>query len=165
MMSEIITKDVHRDLLLKMIKEFGVKYPSELVGSTNKLINFLFKGDLREFYKKTNTKPYVITNNNLTMCIDDVIISTLHLPNGFLKGEVHLGNFVWYSQGSNYSVKVFARPYTSKIDGQKKWRVMGVCGDYGFGYAFISQKNTIGVRGRTQIYKQIIEQYQLNNYE
>jgi hypothetical protein len=48
--------------------------------------------------------------------------------------------------------------------GQELRRVAGTCGDHGFGYSFISQRNKIGKRGRAQIFKQIIEKYNLKNY-
>jgi hypothetical protein len=48
--------------------------------------------------------------------------------------------------------------------GQKIWRVVGQSGDYGFGYSFITKRNTLGKRARTQIYNQIIDKYDLQEY-
>jgi hypothetical protein len=49
-------------------------------------------------------------------------------------------------------------------NGQKMWRVVGTDGDKGFDYWWITKKNTLGVRHRTQIYKQIIDRFNLNDY-
>jgi hypothetical protein len=48
--------------------------------------------------------------------------------------------------------------------GQKIWRVVGQSGDYGFGYSFITKKNTLGKRARRQIFQQVIDKYGLNSY-
>ena len=66
----------------------------------------------------------------------------------------------------NFKVNtILSIPFKS-INGQELRRVIGRSGDYGFGdsYAGISKRNTIGKRGRTQIFKQIIEKYKLNSY-
>ena len=48
--------------------------------------------------------------------------------------------------------------------GKKTWRVVGSSGDHGFGYPWISRRNTLGKRARLQIFKQIINKYNLNFY-
>ena len=57
-----------------------------------------------------------------------------------------------------------AHIYPHSVNGQKMWGVIGTSGDSGFGYWWIANKNTLGLRHRTQIYKQIIERFKLNDY-
>jgi hypothetical protein len=49
--------------------------------------------------------------------------------------------------------------------GKIMWRVVGTSGDSGFGYGFISTRNTLGKRARMQIFKQIIDKYKLDSYK
>jgi hypothetical protein len=42
--------------------------------------------------------------------------------------------------------------------------VVGTSGDSGFGYSFINKRNTLGKRARQQIFKQIIDKYNLQKY-
>jgi hypothetical protein len=161
-MEKMITKDKHKKILLSSIERNGLGYTTKLVGGISPILNILSDGKTKDFYKLGFTKPYEIVNGE--MYIDDLIIDTLHLSSGLLKDEIFLGKFNWCSGGMKYCVTVNARPIISRISGLKIWRVIGLCGDWGFGYVYINKKNTIGVRGKTQIYKQIIEQYQLNSY-
>jgi hypothetical protein len=50
------------------------------------------------------------------------------------------------------------------INEQNYWKVVGIGGSYGFGYGFISKKETLGKRNRQQIFKQIIDKYNLQQY-
>jgi len=42
--------------------------------------------------------------------------------------------------------------------------VVGTSGDSGFGYGFINKRNTLGKRYRQQIFKQIIDKFELGDY-
>jgi hypothetical protein len=44
------------------------------------------------------------------------------------------------------------------------WRVVGTSGDSGFGYGYLTKKQTLGVRHRTQIYNQILDKYDWRKY-
>jgi hypothetical protein len=44
------------------------------------------------------------------------------------------------------------------------WKVVGTSGSHGFGYAFITKRETLGVRYRQQIFKQILDKYDLKKY-
>jgi hypothetical protein len=54
------------------------------------------------------------------------------------------------------------RPH--RLHDQTYYKVLGASGDSGFGYSFITKKNTLGVRYRQQIFKQIIDKYDLSKY-
>jgi len=94
--------------------------------------------------------------------IDDSIVSSLDLPKtDNLSLEKILGKFKWTSGGTNYefTARLYPLDYAS---GKKMWRVAGTSGDYGFGYSFITKKNILGRRARMQIFKQIIDRYNLD---
>jgi hypothetical protein len=83
----------------------------------------------------------------------------------YSKKEKELGNFVFGSK--NYlRYQLTARLYTgiTSRNGQQFFKVVGVSGDSGFGYGFITKRNTLGKRVRTQIFQQIIDKYDLNSY-
>jgi hypothetical protein len=42
-----------------------------------------------------------------------------------------------------------------------RYRVVGTSGDFGFGYSFITKRNTLGKRNRQQIFSQIMDKYGL----
>lgn len=44
------------------------------------------------------------------------------------------------------------------------WHAVGVSGSYGIGYSYISKQETMGKKIRLQIFKQIIDRYNLNEY-
>jgi protein involved in ribonucleotide reduction len=101
------------------------------------------------------------------MYIDDLIIQSLGLPiNTRIRNqeEVLLGDFRWGSKGSNYKFTARASSFISQKNGQKLWRVVGASGDYGFGYSFIPTRNILGKRARKQIFDQIINKYNLQQY-
>jgi hypothetical protein len=102
----------------------------------------------------------------MTFYIDDLIVQMHGFKDDNLlpfKNSKILGDFSYGSK--NYiSYKFTAHIYPHSVNGQKMWGVIGTSGDSGFGYWWIENKNKLGVRYRTQIYKQIIERFKLNDY-
>lgn len=155
------------DLVRELVKKSGFKTASDVLGGTANLINILFDGDMMKYYEETGFKPIRITDDGTNMYIDDLIISSFGLEpkgSGVFGKEIYLGDFSWKSGGFNYKFTANIRPFVSQINGQKLWRVVGTSGDSGFGYGFINKRNTIGKRGRTQIFKQIIDKYNLSEF-
>ena len=137
----------------------------KLLGGVNNLLK-IFNNDLKEFYKSTGFVPYKFDSTGENMFIDNLLIELLNLEDTWNKKEKILGDFRWTSGGMNFKVNtILSSPFKSII-GQELRRVIGRSGDYGFGdsYAGISKRNTIGIRGRRQIFKQIIEKYNLDSY-
>jgi hypothetical protein len=135
----------------------------KLLGGVNNLLK-IFNNDLKEFYKSTGFVPYKFDSTGENMYIDNLLIESLNLEDSWNKKEKKLGDFRWTSSGINYTFTAHATsPFKSHL-GQELRRVAGTCGDHGFGYSFISQRNKIGKRGRAQIFKQIIEKYNLKSY-
>ena len=166
---KIIIRDELVNNLRDQIKTLGVSEVCKLIGGGETLLKVAFNGDLKEFYKSTGFVPYKFDSTGENMYIDNLLIESLNLDdvsNQRYDSGKKLGDFRWTSGGMNYKVNtILSSPFKS-INGQELRRVIGRSGDSGFGdsYAGISKKNTIGKRGRTQIFKQIIEKYKLNSY-
>lgn len=140
----------------------------KLLGGVNNLLK-IFNNDLKEFYKSTGFVPYKFDSTGENMYIDNLLLESLNLDdvsNQRYDSGKKLGDFRWTSGGMNYKVNtILSSPFKS-INGQELRRVIGRSGDSGFGdsYAGISKRNTIGIRGRKQIFKQIIEKYNLESF-
>ncbi len=98
------------------------------------------------------------------MYIDELLIQSLNLKDTWTGHEKILGNFRWTSGGVDYKFTVYMSKSFFSHNGQELRRVTGSSGDHGFGVHWITKRNTIGKRGRTQIFKQIIEKYNLKSY-
>lgn len=111
-------------------------------------------------------KAFMITNNGMAMYIHDAVLKSLQtyaLPNNNRKKEILLGDFVWKSAGMNYKFTAYVRPLKSNNEETEWWKVIGNSGDSGFGFFWLTKRNTIGKRGRQQIFKQIINRFDLNS--
>ena len=164
---KILNESKIKDQLKQSIEDNGLSDTIQYVGGVDNLLKLLYDSDIIKFYEETGFTPVKITENGMNMYIDDLIIQSLGLPiNTRIRNqeEVLLGDFTWGSRGTNYKFTARARLFVSQNNGQKLWRVIGTSGDYGFGYSFINKRNTIGKRGRTQIFKQIIDKYNLQQY-
>jgi len=159
---KIIIRNELVNNLRDQIKTLGVGEVVKLVGGVDTLLKVTFNGDLNEFYKTTGYVPYKFDSTGENMYIDEMLIQSLNLEDVYSGKK--LGDFRWTSGGMNYKViTIVSKPFKNQ-SGQELRRVIGRSGDSGFGYSFISKRNTIGKRGRTQIFKQIIEKYKLNSY-
>ena len=165
---QILKENAFKDDVKQSIKDNGLLDTIKYVGGVDNLVKILYDSDIMTYYKDTGFTPVKITEDGMNMYIDDLIIQSLGLEaKTFSRGkelEVSLGDFNWNSKGSNYKFTARARLFVSQNNGQKLWRVIGTSGDYGFGYSFINKRNTIGKIGRTRIFKQIIDKYNLQQY-
>lgn len=113
----------------------------------------------------TPLEPYRISSEP-NLYIDDTVVQLLGLSYAPFGGglEKELGNFYWEERaGIKYKFTAYLRRMEF-ASGKIEWRVVGQSGDYGFGYSFISQRNTLGKRARMQIFKQIIDKYNLDGF-
>jgi hypothetical protein len=155
------------DLVKELIKTSGLKTASDTLGGIDSLVKIAFDGDIMKYYEEMGFKPIRITDDGMNMYIDELIVNTFGLEpkgSGVFKNEINLGDFTWKSGGMNYRFTASLMPRVDSKTGQKSWRVVGISGDSGFGYGFITQRNTIGKRGRAQIFKQIIDKYNLGQF-
>ena len=162
-----------QDKLNAIANKYGVKFATKVVGGIDTYIKIMHDGDLSNFYKKSKLTPYHLSDNKMTLYIDDFIVQHYGFEDDRFvakeKGKL-LGDFR-YGTKDHMCYKFTAHicphflngePYF--FNGQKMWRVVGTSGDSGFGYWWIPKKYTLGVRKRMQIYTQIIERFKLNDY-
>ncbi len=153
-----------KDKLKTIADNFGLDYAFRAVGGMDKYVRIFFDGDLKKFYQESGVEPYRISSEP-NLFIDDLIVQMLDLPDTqYSRKEKSLGGFYWTSGGIKYSftARLYLVEYSS---GKIMWRVVGTSGDSGFGYGFISTRNTLGKRARMQIFKQIIDKYKLDSYK
>lgn len=156
-----------QEKLSEIANKFGVSSAVKAVGGLERYVKLMHNGDLKLFYGQSKLLPYKMSKDGMSLYIDDLIVQ-LH---GFedrrfstIRGSKKLGDFR-YGSKDYLSYRFTAEIYPMKMEnGQKMWRVVGTSGDSGFGYGFITKRNTLGVRHRTQIYKQIIDRFKLNDY-
>jgi hypothetical protein len=158
---KIIISEDKLEKVQELIQNQGTETVIKLMGGPQNLLR-LFGGDLKMYYEYTDYVPYKINSTGEIMYIDELLIQTLNLDTA--GKEKNLGNFKWTSGGMNYRITAYVTPPIIINTGQELRRVVGISGDSGFGYSFITKRNTIGKRGRAQIFKQIIEKYNLNSY-
>jgi hypothetical protein len=95
------------------------------------------------------------------------LVEKLKLKDGkfMSRDEKELGDFRFGTK-DNMMYKFTARLFPTQLvlHNQPYYKVVGLSGDSGFGYGFISQKNILGLRHRQQIFKQIIDKYNLEPY-
>ena len=162
---EELKKSSVKDSLQQIIDDDGVISAAELVGGLNNLIKTVYDGDIKEFSKDTGTKLVWISIDGTRMFIHEVLVDRLGLEDisWLSRPEKGLGDFRYGSKnGTQYKFTARITPIT--INGQPYYKVVGTSGDSGFGYGFISQKNLLGKRYRAQIFQQIIDKYNLQEY-
>jgi hypothetical protein len=164
---KILNESKIKDQLKQSIEDNGMSDTIQYVGGVDNLVKLLYDSDIIKYYEDAGVTPVKISEDGMNMYIDDLIILSFNKPiNIRIRNheEVLLGDFTWSSGGSNYKFTAWARSFIDQNNGQKLWRVVGTCGDHGFGYSFITKRNTIGKKGRDQIFKQIIDKYDLQQY-
>jgi hypothetical protein len=161
---KILKEETFKDEVKRRIADDGVEATAPLFGGVENLVNVLYDGDIKQFYKENNYVPFKISNDGMSMYIDDLLVHSLNLPDHSKKEKI-LGDFV-YGPKDFLRYKLTARLYSgiTSGNGQKLSKVVGVSGDSGFGYSFITKRNTLGKRNRAQIFQQIIDKYDLNSY-
>ena len=162
---KILKEETLKQTLLDKIKDDGFENTAVLVGGPKNLINIAYGDDLKTFYSENNDYvPYRISNDGMVMYIDELLVQYLELKDSGKKEKI-LGDFVYGPKGRvnyRFNAKVYG-PFNSN-NGQNLYKVVGTSGDSGFGYSFISQRNTLGKRARAQIFQQIIDKYDLDSY-
>lgn len=96
----------------------------------------------------------------MNMYLTPIFVDLLMLDNSNFGGK-KLGKFRFGSKdGLNYSFNAELLPVRSNGE-IIRYRVVGTSGDFGFGYSFITKRNTLGKRNRQQIFSQIMDKYGL----
>jgi len=158
------TTNSGKENLLKLKEKIGFDKALKAVGGLENFIRIVYGGDIKKFFKDENIEPYRISPEP-NLYISDIIVQSLELKDApFSSGkEKDLGDFSWVSGGIRYKFNGYLRR-VNFTSGNVEWRVVGQSGDSGFGYSFITKKNTLGKRARMQIFQQIIDKYNLQKY-
>lgn len=162
---EVPEKVSMKDSIKQMIDDEGLTAATELFGGLSNLIKTAYNGDLKEFSKDTGTKLAKISIDGTRMYIHEVLVDELGLEDNpwHARPEKELGDFRFGNKnGTQYKFTSRVTPIT--INGQPYYQVVGTSGDSGFGYGWITLKNTLGKRYRGQIFQQIIDKYNLQPY-
>jgi hypothetical protein len=155
------------EALKSMISSLGLYRASKLVGGISNLIKIIYNGDIIEFSKDLMIPLVYISSDGMVMYLHDALVERLGLKDGYRQTsrgtEKELGDFR-YGAKDNMPFKFTGYLTPTNISDQSYWRVVGISGSYGFGYSFISRRETLGKRIRQQIFKQIIDKYNLQPY-
>ena len=174
-----------KDIILKVLKEqteepqissaekakriadkLGIEKAFEMFGGPKRYIDIVYDGDVKEFYRHETIKPHYIKSqdNPPNMYFDDALVQHLNLED-FGKDEKKLGKFK-FGKKNDTQYSFDARLLKIKLlNGNAVWKVVGMSGSSGFGYSFITKRETLGKTYRLQIYKQIVDKYNLEDYE
>ena len=154
-----------KDILKSTLKQSGIDFTSKLMGGIDNIVNVLYDGDIMEFSEDTHTPIVYMSINGDAFYLHEVLVNRLGLKNSGYnpRGEKELGDFR-YGIGYGIGYKFTARLYPTNLHDQPYYKVVGTSGDSGFGYSFITKRNTLGTKYRQQIFKQIIDRYNLEPY-
>lgn len=154
-----------KDAIKSMIKKTGLESATRVLGGVENLIKILYDGDITKFSEDTNTPIAYMSLDGLNFYLHAALVNELGLEHRTLgsRKEKELGKFAYGSKnGHRYAFNATLTP--TRLHDQNYYRVIGTSGDSGFGYSFINQRNTLGKRYRQQIFKQIIDKYNLEPY-
>lgn len=153
-----------QEMLRKMAKDNGLETAFRVVGGVENYIKFAYDGDIKEYYKNEDVKPYYIKEGDeINMYLDNAIVERLNLED-FRDGEKKLGEFTF---GKKNGTKFRFDARLMKVTRMGKtigWKVVGMSGSHGFGYSFINVSDTLGKTYKKQIFQQIIDKYNLEDY-
>jgi len=168
-MKIIITESKLKGTIIDMIKNLGLQTAIDLVGDFDSLVKVGFDGKLKEFYKFMNWVPYEISSDGDNMVIDKKIADSLNLPirtDHWSGKERILGDFKYTNRKGEFTFN--ARLDGPIFDPRTKQHYMFVLGlgdeGKGFGYTSLYNKEKLPNKSRIQIFKQIIDKYNLDNY-
>ena len=157
-----------KDAIKSLIKKSGLETAAKVMGGVDSLIKILYDGDLIKFSEDTNTPLAYMSTDGMNLYLHAALVDELGFENKksqFLYNSVEkeLGKFRYGSK--NFYLYAFtANLLPTRLHNQNYYKVVGSSGDSGFGYAHINKKNTLGKRYRQQIFKQIIDKYDLSKY-
>ena len=153
------------DKLKTLSDKIGLSNAAKTVGGLNNYIQIVYDGDIKEFFKNENIKPYYIREGNeVNMYFDDNLVQHLNLED-FGEDEKKLGKFKFgMKNNTQYSFDARLRK-VNHVTGKVVWRVVGMSGSHGFGYSGITKRETLGKTYRMQIFKQIVDKYNLEDYK
>ena len=154
-----------KDAIKSMIKKSGLETAARVMGGVENLIKILYDGDLIKFSEDTTTPLAYMSLDRMNLYLHKALVDELGIKESksWHSDEKELGKFIFGSKnGHEFSFNARLRP--QRLHDQIYYKVLGTSGDSGFGYTFLTKKNTLGLRYRQQIFKQIIDKYDLSKY-
>jgi hypothetical protein len=129
------------------------------------IIKIAYDGDIIKFSEDTTTPLAYMSLDRMNLYLHKALVDELGLKDIKWAGrnEKELGKF-GYGPKVGHRYLFTATLYPTTLHNQNYYRVVGTSGDSGFGYSFINKKNILGVGYRRQIFKQIIDKYDLSKY-
>ena len=154
-----------KDAIKSMIKKSGLETAARVMGGVENLIKILYDGDLIKFSEDTTTPLAYMSLDRMNLYLHKALVDELGIEESksWYSGEKEFGEFS-FGLKNGHEFKFNARLRPQRLHDQIYYKVLGMSGDYGFGYSDITKKNTLGVRYRQQIFKQIIDKYDLSKY-
>ena len=146
------TKEPSDNDLKGLYNEIGWYQIVRMFGSVSNYIKMVYGGNLKEFYKNENVRPYYIREGNeVNMYFDDNLVQHLNLED-FNEDEKKLGKFKFGKKNdTQYSIDARLRK-VNHLTGKVVWRVV--------------MSGSSGAKTyRNQIYQQIIDKYNLKDYD
>jgi hypothetical protein len=152
----------------RLVQDIGLTEVAEIMGGINRVIELGYNGDLMKFSEETTTPIVYLSTDGMNLYLHEALVNELGTDDKksqFLYNSVEkeLGKFK-YGSKNLYLYAFTANLLPAKLHNQTYYRVVGTSGDSGFGYGHINKKNTLGKRYRQQIFKQIIDKYDLSKY-
>ena len=158
---EIETK---KEAIKSMIKKSGLETAARVMGGINNIIDIVYDGDLLKFSKDVTIPIVYMSTDGMNLYLHSALVDQLGIRDSSNPNDqYYLGKFIYGSKnGHEYSIHTRLEP--PRLHDQQYYRVVGSSGDSGFGYSYITKRNTLGKRYRQQIFKQIIDKYDLLKY-
>lgn len=157
--------NVLKDKIKKLADEIGLPKAARYVGGLDKYVDIVFDGDLIKFSEETKTPIAYLSADGMRLYIYQGLVDQLKLDDRsiFNRKEKELGDFRFGSK-NGFQYKFNARLQPATLHDKPYYRVVGMSGDSGFGYGFLTKRETLGKRYRQQIFNQIIDKYNLKPY-
>lgn len=151
----------------KLVQDIGLTEVAEIMGGLQRVIDLGYNGDLIKFSEETTTPIVYLSTDGMNLYLHEALVNELGLENlnsfNNFSNPKTLGKFRYGAEnGIQYAFT--ANLLSAKLHNQTYYRVVGSSGDSGFGYSYITKRNTLGKRYRQQIFKQIIDKYDLSKY-
>jgi hypothetical protein len=169
MIMDIKITERQRERILKLLTNRNPQEVFKLLGGVDNFLKIV-NNDFKEFYEITGYIPYTIDElDGGRMHIDKILIDRLNLEDKphWIDEQKKLGEFIFGTKnGPKYTFDAVATGKAIDSNGQVFMQVAGMCNELGlgFGYGDLKQKELLGKRARTQIFKQIIDKYNLDSY-
>jgi hypothetical protein len=159
------TSPNEKETIQDLIKDFGYETAIKYLGGLDNFINIMYDGDLIKFSEDTTTPIAYLSRDLMNFYLHEALVKQLGIEESksWYSGEKDLGKFRFGSKnGHEFNFNARLRP--QRLHDQTYYKVLGMSGDSGFGYSDITEKNTLDIRYRQQIFKQIIKKYGLEPY-